>query len=461
MNRYSNILKLYCYNPTFTILAGIFFFGAILSRIGIHYNLFNITEDTMTMLFVFTVWLAFVFGVLIKRQFANHRASLLPHYRGAHLMMAVLIYLVFLAAAYLWEIGTAPNPILKITSSELMGIYLACLFMSILIIYFGYLSIGIVLFLAYFVVLVIAGQTQVVIDFLGESSGTHNALAIGTGALILFFGFRLMKLKEEMFEYSFLFSWPQKDLVRNQLRFSQVFVSLTDQIRKLLRIKRRALNISAYPRTKNILSRALHWDYIERTELKGVVILLVLLTPCYLYFVKNYPALHKFTTPYSNFLLYAVAPVLITICGRYKQMAYLGYDLLKPIRKSQFFQERGIILFQDFLVYWFLFTVYFAVLPSKILMPAVLMTPKFWIYLLLTGTYGFLTLVWIVYMAALTSPRAVIINGISLCILTQMQFMLAGALSTEAMIINAVLSFLGGALLTSVAYKKWCLAEFK
>jgi hypothetical protein len=461
MNKYFKILKVYLYNPAFAILAAIFFMGAIVSRIGIRYGWFEIAEDTMTMLFVFTAWLLFLFGVIVKRQFANHRASLLPNYRGAHLAVMVLIYLSFLAAAYFWEIGVKPNPVFKITSTELVGIYLSCLFMSLLIVYFGYLSIGMVLFLAYFVVLVLAGQTQSVIDFLGQSLETRGSLVIGTIVVAFFFVVRLLTLKEGMFEYSFLFSWPQRDFVSNQLRVSQVFVSITDWFRKILGIKERVLNIPVYPHRKGLLSRALHWDYIERSELKGVLVLLVVLTPGYLYFVAHYPALHKFyKTPYLNFLLYAIAPVLITICGRYKQMAYLGYDLLKPIRKSEFMKERGIILGQDFLSYWLLFVMYFAVLPNKILMPEILGTVKLWNYLLLTFGYGFLTLAWIAYMATLDNPKSVIINGISLCILSQMQFMGSGIFTAELMAISAFLSFAGAGLLTRAAYKKWCQMEF-
>ena len=457
--KFMNILKLYLYNPIFLILASIYFIGAFISRAGIHYGISGIAEDMMTMVFVFSVWLAFVFGVLIKRQFANHRSSLLPRYRSAHLTVAILIYFAFLVTACLWERGTVPNPILKITSAELTGIYLTCLFMSILIIYFGYLSIGIVLFLAYFVVLVMAGQSQFCIDYLGESPNTRMMLAGSTIALILFFGYRLVTLKEEMFEYSFMFSWPQKDFVRNQLKATQIFADATGRLKSVIGIKSRHPAMPTYPRAGNLISRARHWDFWDRQETTLIIILMILVTPFYMEMVRH-PFLHNFyKNPYANFLFYSIAPVLITVCGRYKQMAYLSYDLLKPVRKAQFMKERGAVLLQDFLVYWMLFVIYFAVGPNQILQPEVLATGKFWSYLFLTFSYGIMSLAWIAYMAALTSTRSVIINGILSCSLTQVEFMVVGYLPMEVMVINALVCAAGGVVLTVMAYQRWCGKE--
>jgi hypothetical protein len=117
-------------------------------------------------------------------------------------------------------------------------------------------------------------------------------------------------------------------------------------------------------------------------------------------------------------------------------------------------------LFQDLGVCWLLFVVYLAILPNGILNPSFLAVGKFWAYLFLTASFGFLSLAWIVYMAALRTTRAVLINGGFSGVVTQIEFMLAAHLSAADMMIHAALWLLAAAWLLKMAYARWREAEF-
>ncbi|MDP2653479.1 MAG: hypothetical protein Q8Q08_05540 [Candidatus Omnitrophota bacterium] len=457
--RIAQILLIYLRHPVFMLLAGILVAGDFIAKTSLRFGIWDVAEDMWTLMFVMITWLAFVFGVLIKRQFANHRASLMPRHRPSHMLAAVMVYAVFIGILSICRSGLVPN--FQITPQEFAGIYMTCLFVSLLIIYLGYLSIAGILFMAYFALLVVAGQTSQVIAFLGISEMTRIVMGGSSFLLAALIVQRLLRIKEDSFEYPFLMAWPQKDLIRNQMRLTQVLTGWVESVAERCGIKSRPAALPAYPAGAGFLSRMLHWDRIEREEVKIVLVLLALTTPLYLQFIEHFSGLHKFyKSPYTNFLLYSIAPVLIAVCGRYKQAAYLGYDLLKPVRKTRFLLERGALLSMDFACYWLLFAVYFALLPAKILSPDLLTAWKLWAFLLLAGGFGFFSLQWIVYMAALTSPKKVIFNGLFSCALTQVEFMLVPHLAADDMVIHAIVWLIGATWFQKLGYDRWKGGEF-
>ena len=112
------------------------------------------------------------------------------------------------------------------------------------------------------------------------------------------------------------------------------------------------------------------------------------------------------------------------------------------------------------LVYWVLFCLYFAVFPHMVLGSPIWQTEEFWGYLLFTGAYAYLVLAWMAMMSSMDSAKAVITNGIILCLLTQIHFMLVGLYAVETLRVQSLLSVLLGLLFTSVAYRRWWGMEF-
>ena len=141
-------------------------------------------------------------------------------------------------------------------------------------------------------------------------------------------------------------------------------------------------------------------------------------------------------------------------------MAYWEFDSIKPIRRKQFIQERGIAFLAGMFVCWALFCLYFAVLPNSILQPELLLTEKFWAYVFLTGCYAFAILSWITFMSCLSAAHVIIANFIVLGLLLLFQFALVPLYSMNILFINSALSIGAGAVLLKIAYYGWCKKEF-
>jgi hypothetical protein len=86
IQRYGQVLALYFRNRTFLILTGCYGAAAVISRMAMRMDIDRLAYDFFTMWFIVCIWISFLFGIQLKRQFANHRASLMPRYRSTHLL---------------------------------------------------------------------------------------------------------------------------------------------------------------------------------------------------------------------------------------------------------------------------------------------------------------------------------------------------------------------------------------
>jgi hypothetical protein len=456
IKRYGHVLGLYFRNRTFLILTLCYGAAAVISRIAMRMDIDDVAYDFFTMWFIVCIWISFIFGIQLKRQFANHRASLMPRYRSTHLLAGGILYAFFTIIAVLW--WTNLKIVLANQFIDLPRILLTCIFVSLLIVTLGYLSISVFLFMAYFSILLLASQSYDIVMTINTSSSVLQGVWIGIGGLIFFLILRLWYLKEDGFEYPFLLTWPQKDLMRNQLQAAH---ALFAPLRRFIFIRRVPLTIPKYPFQATVIRRVMHWDIFDHAELKWVWVLLVLVSPFYIHFVRTAVELHEFyAKTYANFLLLAVSPVLIAVIANYKKMAYWGYDLLKPVPRERVIRERGMGIFGGLIVLWVLFCFYFSVIPSMVLDPSILKTIKFWAYILLTGSYAFASLSWLALMSQLNSAKAVIVHGLISIQLSLLLFYAVEYFSPMTVVFCGVLVLMGGVVLLQCAYARWCKAEF-
>ena len=458
-NKYKQIISLYLRNPSFILISGIFLLSAIISKVFYLVGQPYFAEDVATILFVGTLWLCFHVGLILKRQFANHRASLLPNYKNPHLLCASMIYLLFIIIAIVWNYGLIP--LFTITPHGLQGVYVLCLLVALLITYLGFLSVGRAFIYGYVLLLVLAVKAMTIISILDGSPYLKYIIAILCLIFLFSFKSRLLNIKEENFEYAYILSWPPKSFIVNQLKASQLTASLFSPVLSFLGVKERELSIRPYPREQGLLARAIHWNCTESIDIKWICFFLVLASPIYIIILSSHSAIESFfRNAYSNFLLLAMTPILMTIGSHYQKMGYWGYDLLKPIRKNRYIKEKGIILIVHLLLYWLVFSICFAILPSLIFQSEVFVEKKYWGFIVLTGTFAFLVLSWLLLLSSSSKPKIVILNGIILCNIILFQFYFVATFSFETILSLNVICFLGGMFLLKKAYNAWCQKEF-
>ena len=457
MRKYAQILLLSIRNPAFLMLSLGFIASSVISKGFITMRLGFYANEMFTVQFVFSLWLCFMLGLVLKRQFANHRASILPGYRAPHLVVAFLVFVFFVIVVWMWEIGTKVN--FEISSAALFGVHTTCLFMAVFIVYLGFLSIGAVLVFAYLICLLISGESFAFVEQLSNTTHFNIYIVAAIISLFVFMIIRLMKIKEDSFEYPFLLSWTEKSLLKNQLRASNLVYSFFNPFKHIFKSKQKISVYPKYPRAKNALIRSIHWDINEYREMRGTWCLIVFGTPAFIYFLKVFQFGNEFfANAYFNFLLLSVAPVLIALGSNYKKMMYWAYDSLKPIDKRTFILEKGFGFFRDLILFWFLFVVYFAVISSAVLNAGIMATVKFWSYLLFTGAYGYLIMAWIAYMSSCLKAVTVIFNGMCLCLLTMLLMQLV-ILDVLSIVFCVFISFVSANILIRVTYDKYCEKE--
>lgn len=455
MMKYIQILNVYLQNRMFVTLSVLLVLCAVTSKCLYFSGYAGIAESFSTLLFVATLWIAIHLGMMIKHQLANHRASMLPGYRGPHILCATLIFLFYVVAAILWEQGLVL--MLQITPDGLVSAYMGCLLVALFIVYLGYLSIGrLFIYFYVFALLVAMNGSNILAGF--ESNPAIKYYILGT--IIIFGAFfmrRLLTLKEHHIEYPYLLSWPPKNYFVNQLNSERVFAPFKD----LLKLKSQDVSVPDYPRVHGSLMRATHWDYVDRLDLRVIGVILILLTPVFLLLAKNNSLfVDIFSGAYSNFLLLSLTPVIVTLGSCYKKLAYCEYDLLKPVTREQYYKERGIILLWQLLGYWLIFAVCFAILPNIIYSPELFASVKFWMFLLLTANVALMLTVWLVWLACISNQKAVLVSGFALSNVLMFQFYYSEIFSVNVIFVSNLLCVGIILILIRKAFRAWCQKEF-
>ncbi|HOY08991.1 MAG TPA: hypothetical protein PLB05_02820 [Candidatus Omnitrophota bacterium] len=458
--RYCQIVLLYFRYLPYRILALSLLGTALLSRFSLEHRLVAIADDFFTFFVVVSVWLAFTAGVLLKRQMAQHRASLLPRYRLPHIIVPFGFFAFFLIVFCYWLVSL--YPIIIVNPGAIWSVFVLCALVISVVIWVGYLSINMLVYLSYFSMLLVSWQAYNLVVFLTEHTAWQFIVGCGSAVLMLALARRGMFLKEESFEYGYIMMWPQKEFLHNQIKAGELYTRSVRAFRKRFGMPAVVLTLPGYPRRAALWRRAFHWHRIDFAELKGIWMALLVMTPVYLASISRLPLWHGFLKdPYNNFLLYTVAPVLLVLCANHRNMTTWGYDVLKPVRKGDFVQEQGVALVAGLGFYWFLFVFYLVLTPHLVLKPAELALPRFWGYLLLTGSFALLTLSWVIFMSCYSSrPWFVIIHGGILCMLAQLLFMVSVRFSGMISLAVSVACWVGIYVFLKSGYRKWCEAEF-
>ena len=423
-------------------------------------------DELLSGVFIVGLWIMFTFGLLIKRQFANDRASLLPNYRIPHVITAVGILVVMiglticlsksamtLSQFFLIEVLNA--------SVSLWAIYLVILSMALIMLYLGYLSMGYLVVVGYIFLAVLAQNIMPIFKILTESTLTLYSANIILVTMIILFIHRLLTLKNEHAEYAFILTWPPKKTIRNQLIFENNIHLIKTRCLKMIGLTQREHTIPPYYHHQGIWARANHWRYCDPSNIYSLLIFAIVGLPIYYIFLKSSLAEFLMITKIEyNFLLLAGSPVLLTVITNYKNMIFWGADLLKPVSRTKFLKEQGTKLFSDLIVYWVIIAVYFAILPDWTHGAQQLGENHFWAFLFLTFTFSLLSLSWLGILSALNNERAVLGNGLVLSLLFMFEFLGAGRTSTGWIMINAFLCLILGALFLKLAYQKWIDKEF-
>lgn len=491
MRKLKHIVLLYLREPGFIILSTLSFLSLCAMQAviywGIERNLWNdnfvsiaighqksieilvhkymLGDELLSFVFILGLWLMFTFGLLIKKQFANERAALLPNYRWPHVSV-VLGILIFMIGATIVLSKSAMIlsqffflQVLHIPVS-LWAIYLVILTMGLTMLYLGYLSMSYIVVIGYLALIILA---QNIVSVLGIVSASalcyYSVLIIFIGGIFIFV-YRLINLKNEHIEYPFLLSWPPQKALRNQQALTQKVYLLKTRCLRFLRLAPREPAIPAFYQHTTLWARAHNWGSVGQPNIFLLMLLSFAGLPLYFIFLQS-PTTEVATTRIeTNFLLLSTAAVLLTIITNYKNMMFWSYDLIKPIRRCDFFKQQGVKVYSHLLSYWFMIVLYFAIIPDLATSAQQLRAAHFWAFLFLTLCFATLCLGWLATLSALRNECAVVGNGFVLCLIIMSELLLAGSSSTQWIVVNAFLCLILSTLFLKLAFEKWMDKEF-
>ncbi len=429
-------------------------------------NKYLLGEDLLSLSFILGLWLMFTLGILIKKQFANERASLLPGYRALHLTAALLIFILIVSVTFIMSKSALILSQFFFLHSlhisiSLASIYLVVLIMALMMLYLGYFSMAYIVVFGY-LALAFMGQNIVTItQMLSLHPVTfYTSLTFVIIAAFIFFH-RLLILKSEHIEYPFLLTWPPQKTIRNQQALENRISLFKAHCLKIVGWTPVERSLTAYYQKQGRWARAHHWGYAWESRTSSLLLFALLASPLYIIFLKSFAAEFLLTPKIeSNFLLFAGAPVLLAIITHYKSMIFWDYELLKPVTRQDFFQQQGIKFYRDLIAYWLIIAVYFAFIPEGLRGAEQFNQSHFWAFLFLTFTFSLLSLGWLGTLSALRNERAVILSGFVLCVLFMVEFLNAGLMTTAEIVMNALLCLLLAGLFLKLAFKKWMNKEF-
>lgn len=426
---------------------------------------FLLGDELLSTVFILGLWMMFTLGLMIKRQIANDRASLLPGYRVPHIavfsailaLTFVIVILLSESTVILTQEFLRQSVLVEISKP---AIYLVIILLAFSMLGLGYLSIGYAVFLGY-VLLTILGQNLIfVLQAFSMNSSLFQAGCIFLTVVSVLFIRRLWTVKNENFEYPFLLVWPPQKTMLNQASAGLWAHNLKTQFTKTFGIKISGPALPDYFKMPHVWARAGHWGCVSRTSYLTLLVWAALgLLPFCMVIKSSLPDYVINPHIEANFLLLTGAPVLLTIITNYKNMIFWSFDLIKPVSRTEFFKEQGLKFIKDLAVFWLIVAVYFGAVPLFIISENVDL-PYFASYLFMTFGFSVLSLGWLAVLSSLTDEKAVAANGLVLCLIIMCEFYWAREVPSLWLMINALLCFTAGALFFKLAFEKWTNHEF-
>ncbi len=427
---------------------------------------YMLSEELLSFVFILGLWLMFSFGLLIKKQFANDRASLLPGYRGPHINVVLGILILMISSTILLSKSAmilAQFFFLQVlhVPVSLWAIYLIIISMGLTMLYLGYLSMNYVIVIGYLALAILAQNIISVLGIVTANPISYYSLFFLFALGIILFVHRLLHLKNEHFEYPFLLSWPPQKIMRNQAALEHKVHLFKTHCLELLHLYPREKKIPAFYQHQTLWARAHNWGSVGQPNIFALLLIALLGLPLYYNFLKS-PTSEFIVGAQAetNFLLLSTTAVLLTIITNYKNMLFWSYDLIKPVGRHDFFKQHSVKFVSHLIIYWLIIVLYFAFLPDWARGTEQLKTPHFWSFLFLTLSFSTLCLSWLATLSAMTNERAVVGNGFVLCLIIMAEFFLAGRTSSGWILLNAVLCLILSTLFFKLAFDKWMNKEF-
>lgn len=453
MMKLFSILRVYFQNRTFRILSILVIISALVSKYYFIYGTYYYFEELATMLFITVLMLLFYTGLMLKWQFATPRAALLPGYRWLHALVFIGIYAMFVILAYCWFKGIYPA--FPISEHALSGLYWLIFCVSLFIIYTGYVSVMRVICWAYVVLLLAATGVSAIISLLDNYASLNEVIIFVCVGFVLFFLVRLFRLNEDCWEFPYLFSWPPKRYLLNQMKGVSPGSPWMQKI-----MTRQNKHVNPYPRQSGDFAKAWHWDYFHNRELFTTLCFILLLSAA-LPSINNVTFVVDFFEPMpNNFMLFTLFPVILTIGDAYKKLVFWGYDLIKPVEREAYIKQRGIKLGAHLVVYWLSAVVFIGIMPSILVYPDELGKASFWMFVLLTGVFSIFVAAYIFWAASLKNTWGTLVTGVlvGLCIL--LMLFASPRLTLFPMIQLIGVYALCGCALVRWGYLAWCDKEY-
>ncbi|MCR4337537.1 MAG: hypothetical protein NUV91_07010 [Candidatus Omnitrophica bacterium] len=456
INRIRHILLLYLRETSFVLLFWVLVLGVLFAHFlftDLDFHQWLVRYITTTQYPVFSIWSSVMLGAgiwitcllgwMFKVQYAHPRSSLLPHYRSSHLMVGWICYLLIVIGA-IWVIHVGGS-FYQDTSDKQFAFFVAAVFFSAFNLILGYISwptFAVVLWgmlclfsnYEYFIL------TQILGEFL-----TNVFVLILTSSALLLLTWRLFHLKEEHWEYPYLFSWTRT----SQRQHDALLTTLLDMVEKRL---------PSHQKHKPL--KILRWDVLRFSIYKTILFFSAIILPFYLLYIKALSEyfLSFYQSPFKYFLLCAYS-VIVIFGFHLRSISLWGRELLFPMERKRFIKEKGMnLLIQIYLLWLFLF-ILIILLPYMLLMPEFLMTAKFWSEILLTACFP------LAGFGALTSlrdlsPRQSAFAFLGIVTITIFQMMQIKNLDVPILLMESFAWLFIGVLLIKMSYHKWCQTEF-
>lgn len=448
---FSWIFNCYWRNRGFKALGLTVFVSGIITKVAYHWRLFVFAEDLFTLLFIFTLWLAFHFGILIKHQFANCRSSVVPGYRRAHIIAILLIYFIFIVLGVLWAHGMRLD-FPWMSRMSMSGVWGTALLVSLFVILLGYLSIGRCLLYGYcFLVLSSIFFVQIMDIYKMNDLFARLPLALwglGSGLFI----WRLLTIHEESFEYGHILTWPPRE-------FSGY---IGGKEKKTVPQGRGAEgNVSRYPYADGIFKRVLHWDLALGTEVQFIWSILWVIVGIYVLVIFDVPWIVNWLKNINgNFLLLIATPLVIGAIRNYKSLIFWGYDILRPISRQRYLTDQIAGALLRFFEYWSLIVIVLGVIPALLFYPPQFVSWDLLGFFLLSGSILFLIISVLVYITATEDNLAIIVNFGLLAYVALLFFEPAVFLDLRGYILTCLVCLAGGLIYIFRGYHAWCRKEY-
>lgn len=455
------IAWLYMREKTLRALA-VFFFGSVLltSNPGVLVQMcasrafMTAFQSAIIML---GLWMTFLIGIILKRQLASYRASLLPGYRWAHALVFAFILGALVMTGLVWSSYLAL--LFHVGFDDHLAVVAAAIFVSVISIVLGYLSVAWLVFFSFIIFCLFSDPVYMAVGgAFGFTPSNMLTIVIAVIVLAVFFK-RFWDVMEESWEYPYLFSWSEKfNSAGRNANWAAAARALV-VLRKIFGFKKDILVKSSYSQARGLFAKAMHWECLKWENYKLGLVLLAILTPLYVLYIHLVPGhFAVFLKGHLKYFLLGVYPVVVSVGLNQKSVLHWGYELTRPVGREEFIRQKGTGMLLEISLFWLLALVFVLIIPYAVVDAAQLLTVRFWAQMMLTLTFALTVFGWIASLRGASSGRTVLslacLGGLS-----GYQFYILSSVSLTGLVAGTVVWLAMGVVLCGIACRRWMNAE--